>query len=122
VAEDIDARCRMSSTLHEFYDAQGTALDGEAHGLWHGHRLSAAGPSQIQIHRSPSSSQGPKERGQGGRAPSCTGRGRTPSGQAAMSSNTKSRLQRPSQELRFARRLTTARASRLYTSTCGLIT
>jgi hypothetical protein len=47
VAEDIDARCRMSSMLREFYDAQGTALAREAHGLWHGHGLSVAGPSQI---------------------------------------------------------------------------
>jgi hypothetical protein len=45
-----------------------------------------------------------------------------PSGQAAMANNTKSRLQRPSQEPRSARRLVVARASRLYTSTYGLTT
>jgi hypothetical protein len=49
VVEDEDARCRMSSTLCEFYDAQGTALAKEAHGLRHSHRLSTAGPSRIQI-------------------------------------------------------------------------
>jgi hypothetical protein len=47
VAEDVDARRRMSSTLCEFYDAQGTAPAGEAHGLRRGHRLSATGPSRI---------------------------------------------------------------------------
>jgi hypothetical protein len=45
-----------------------------------------------------------------------------PSGQAAMASNTKYRLQRPSQELRFAHRLAIARTSRLYRSMSGLIT
>jgi hypothetical protein len=49
VAEDEDARCRMSSTLREFYDAQGTALTGEAHGLRRGHGLSTTGPNQIHI-------------------------------------------------------------------------
>jgi hypothetical protein len=75
VAEDVDTRRRMSSTLREFYDAQGTTLAGEAHGLQRGHRFSTVGPSQIQIQRSPSSSQGPEEPDQGGRAPRCNSRG-----------------------------------------------
>jgi hypothetical protein len=58
VAEDEDARHRMSTTLHEFYDVHGVAPAGLAHGLWRGHGLSAVGPSRVQIQRSPSSSQG----------------------------------------------------------------
>jgi hypothetical protein len=76
VAEDEGARRRMSSTLHEFYDAQGVMSAGIAHGMFRGHGLSVVGPSQIQIQRSPSSNQGPEGRGQGDHAPSCNGRGR----------------------------------------------
>jgi hypothetical protein len=65
----------MSSTLHEFCDVQGTAPAGEAHGLRCGCGLPAAGPRRIQIQWSPSSSQGPEGRGQGGHAPSCNSRG-----------------------------------------------
>jgi hypothetical protein len=54
--------------------------------------------------------------------PAATAEAVVPSSQAAMASNAKSRLQRPNQEPRSARRLTTARASQLYTSTRGLIT
>jgi hypothetical protein len=66
----------MSSMLHEFHNAQGTAPAGEAHGLRRGCGLPAAGPSRIQIQQSPSPSQGLEGRGQGGRAPSFNGRGR----------------------------------------------
>jgi hypothetical protein len=45
-----------------------------------------------------------------------------PSGQAAMASIIKSRLQQPGQEHRSASRLVTMRASRLCTSTCGSTT
>jgi hypothetical protein len=47
VAEDEDDRCRMSTTLREFYDVHGVAPAGLAHGLRHGHELLAAGPSQV---------------------------------------------------------------------------
>jgi hypothetical protein len=73
VAKDEDARCRMSTTLREFYDAHGVMPVELAHGLRRSHGLSAAGPSRIQIQRSPSSSQGPEGRGQGGHVPSCNG-------------------------------------------------
>jgi hypothetical protein len=76
VAEDEDARRRMSTTLREFYDAHGVTPAGLAHGFQRGHGLSAMGPSRIQIQRMPSSSQGPEGRGQGSRAPSCSARGR----------------------------------------------
>jgi hypothetical protein len=49
VAEDVDAQRRMSTTLHEFYGAQGVALARLVHGLRRGHGLSAMGPSRIQI-------------------------------------------------------------------------
>jgi hypothetical protein len=77
VAEDEDARRRMSTTLREFYDMQGVAPAGLVHGLRHGNGLSAASPSRIQIQRSPSSSQGLEAigNGHGGRAPSCNGPG-----------------------------------------------
>jgi hypothetical protein len=39
VAEDIDARHRTSSMLRKFYNAQGTTLVGEAHGLQRGYGL-----------------------------------------------------------------------------------
>jgi hypothetical protein len=76
VAEDEDARRRMSTMLREFYDIRGDAPAGLAHGLQRGHGLSAAGPSRVQIQQSPSSSQGQGGRGQGGRTPSCNARGR----------------------------------------------
>jgi hypothetical protein len=63
VAEDKDARRRMSTKLREFYDAQGVTPGSLVHDLRRGHGLSATGPSQIQIQRSPSSSQGPEGRG-----------------------------------------------------------
>jgi hypothetical protein len=47
VAEDEDARCRMSTMLREFYDAHGVTPAELAHGLRCGHGLSAAGPSRI---------------------------------------------------------------------------
>jgi hypothetical protein len=34
----------MSSTFHELYNAKGTALAGEAHGLRRGHGLPTMGP------------------------------------------------------------------------------
>jgi hypothetical protein len=46
VAEDKDARCRMSTTLHKFYDAHGDAPAELAHDQWRGHELSAVGPSR----------------------------------------------------------------------------
>jgi hypothetical protein len=49
VAKDEDARHRMSTMLLEFYDAHGVTPAKLAHGLWHGHGLSAVGPSWIQI-------------------------------------------------------------------------
>jgi hypothetical protein len=76
VAEDEDARRRMSTTLREFYDAHGVTPAELAHGLRRGHGLSAVGPSHIQ--RPPSSRQDLEGRGRGGRAPSCNGRGRRP--------------------------------------------
>jgi hypothetical protein len=51
----------VSSTLHEFYAAQGTALAGEARGPRRDHDPPAAGPSRLQVQRSPSSSQGPEQ-------------------------------------------------------------
>jgi hypothetical protein len=66
----------MSTALREFYDVHGDAPAKPGHGQWCGHGLSAAGPSRVQIQRSPSSSQGPGARGQGGRAPSCNAQGR----------------------------------------------
>jgi hypothetical protein len=78
VAEDEDTQRRMSTMLREFYDTQGVTPAGLAHGLRRGHGLSAAGPSRIQIQRSPSSSQGLEGRDQGGRTPSCNGRGSRP--------------------------------------------
>jgi hypothetical protein len=71
VAKDENARRRMSTALREFHDAHGDAPAELAHGLRRGHGLSATGPSRVQIQRSPSSSQGPGGRDQGGRAPSC---------------------------------------------------
>jgi hypothetical protein len=47
LAEDLDARHRMSSTLCELYNTQGNVLAGEAHGLRRGHGLSATGLSRI---------------------------------------------------------------------------
>jgi hypothetical protein len=47
VAEDEDARCRMSTTLREFYDVHGVAPAGLAHGLRRGHELPATGQSQV---------------------------------------------------------------------------
>jgi hypothetical protein len=61
VAEDEIVRCRMSTTLREFYDAHGDAPDELAHGQRRGHELAAMGPSQVQ--RSPSASQGSRGRG-----------------------------------------------------------
>jgi hypothetical protein len=49
MAEDEEARRRMSTALHEFYDAHGDAPAELAHGLRRGHGLSAAGPSRVQI-------------------------------------------------------------------------
>jgi hypothetical protein len=74
VAEDEDARCRMSATLREFYDTHGVAPAELAHGSRHGHGPSAASSSQIW--RPPSSGQGLEGHCRGGRAPSCGGRGR----------------------------------------------
>jgi hypothetical protein len=54
--EEEIVRCRMSTTLREFYDAHGNAPDELADGQQRGHGLAAAGPSQVQ--RSPSASQG----------------------------------------------------------------
>jgi hypothetical protein len=51
----------MSTTLHEFYDAHGYALDELAHGQQCGHGFTATGPSRVQ--RSPSTSQGYGGRG-----------------------------------------------------------
>jgi hypothetical protein len=48
VAEDEDARRRMSTVLREFYDVHGDAPAELAHGLRRGHGLSAAGPSWVQ--------------------------------------------------------------------------
>jgi hypothetical protein len=76
MAEDEDARRRTSTALREFYDAHRDAPAELAHGQRRGHGLSAAGPSRVQIQRSPSSSQGLGGRGQGGRAPSCNSQGR----------------------------------------------
>jgi hypothetical protein len=74
VAEDEDARRRMSTALRKFYDAQEDASVELAHGQRRGHGLSAEGPSRVQ--RSPSTSQGLGGRGQGSHAPSCNARGR----------------------------------------------
>jgi hypothetical protein len=49
VAEDEDTQRHMSTMLREFYDTQGVAPAGLAHGLRRGHGLSAVGPSWIQI-------------------------------------------------------------------------
>jgi hypothetical protein len=49
VAKDEDARRCMSTTLREFYDADGVAPAELAHGLRCGHGLSAVGPSRVQI-------------------------------------------------------------------------
>jgi hypothetical protein len=73
VAEDEDTRCRMSTTLREFYDVHGVAPAELAHGLSRSHGLSTAGPSRIQIQHPPSSSQGSEGHGRGGHAPSCNG-------------------------------------------------
>jgi hypothetical protein len=62
----------VSTTLREFYDVHGDAPVELAHDPRRG--FIAMGPSQIQ--RSPSASQGRGGRGQGGRAPSCSARGR----------------------------------------------
>jgi hypothetical protein len=59
--EEETVRCRMSTTLREFYDAHVNAPDELAHGQQRGHGLAAAGPSQVQ--RSPSASQGYGRRG-----------------------------------------------------------
>jgi hypothetical protein len=64
----------MSTTLREFYDTHGDALDELVRGQQRGHGLDAAGPSQVQ--RSPSTGLGFEGRGQGGRAPSSSTRGR----------------------------------------------
>jgi hypothetical protein len=47
VAEDEDARRRMSTALCKFYDAHGDAPAKLARGLWCGHGLSAVGPSRV---------------------------------------------------------------------------
>jgi hypothetical protein len=49
VAEDEDARCRMSTALYEFYDVHGDTPAELAHGQRRGHGLSATGPSWVQI-------------------------------------------------------------------------
>jgi hypothetical protein len=59
----------VGTMLREFYDAQGVASAGIAHGLWRGHGYSIAGPSRNQI-------CGSEGRNQGGCAPSCNSRGR----------------------------------------------
>jgi hypothetical protein len=75
VAEDKDAQRRMSTTLHEFYDAHGVTPTELAHGLRRGHGPSAVSSSQVR--RPPSSGQGLEGRSWGGRAPSYGGRSRT---------------------------------------------
>jgi hypothetical protein len=47
VAEDEDARCRMSTTLRESYNTHGDTPVELAHGQQCGHGLSATGPSQV---------------------------------------------------------------------------
>jgi hypothetical protein len=74
VTENEDARRRMSTVLRESYNAHGDAPVELALGQRHGHGLSAVGPSRVQW--SPSTSQGPGGRGQGGRALGCNSRGR----------------------------------------------
>jgi hypothetical protein len=49
VAKDEDARRCMSTTLREFYDADGVMPAELDHGLRRGHGLSDAGPSRVQI-------------------------------------------------------------------------
>jgi hypothetical protein len=73
-AEEEAIRCRMSTTLREFYDEHGDALEKLVCGQQRSHGLIAAGPSQVQ--RSPSTSQGNGGRGQGGRTPSSNAQGR----------------------------------------------
>jgi hypothetical protein len=48
VADIEDTRRRLSSTLHEFYVAQGTAPAGEARDPWRNGGPPAAGPSRPQ--------------------------------------------------------------------------
>jgi hypothetical protein len=75
VAHDEDAQCCMSTALHEFYNVHEDTPAELAHGLRCGHGLSAAGPSRVQIQRSPLPVQGLGGRGQSGHALSCNGRG-----------------------------------------------
>jgi hypothetical protein len=49
VAEDEDARRRMSTPLCEFNDAQDVMPAGLVHGPRRGHGLCVVGPSRIQI-------------------------------------------------------------------------
>jgi hypothetical protein len=72
-AEEETVRRRMSTTLREFYDAHGDALNELVRGQQRGHGIVAAGPSQVQ--RSPSTSLGYGGRGQGDHAPSSNTRG-----------------------------------------------
>jgi hypothetical protein len=66
-------RHRMSTMLHEFYDAHGDMSGELVHGQQRGYGLVATGPSQVQ--RSPTASQSYGGHGQGGRAPSCNTQG-----------------------------------------------
>jgi hypothetical protein len=45
VAEEEAARCRMSTTLREFYDAHGDAPNKLVRGQQRGHGLDTTGPS-----------------------------------------------------------------------------
>jgi hypothetical protein len=72
VAEDEANRCRVSTTLSEFYDVHGDALIELTCNL---HRsFTTVVPGQIQW--SPSASRGRVGHGQGGRAPSGNAQGR----------------------------------------------
>jgi hypothetical protein len=71
VAEDEANRCRVSTTLSEFYDVHGDAPTELARDLWHS--FATVVPGQIQ--RSPSASRGHGGRGQGGHAPSGNAQG-----------------------------------------------
>jgi hypothetical protein len=64
VAEDEANRCRVSTTLSEFYDVHGDAPTELAHDLW----CSFATVVPDQIQRLPLASRGRGGRGQGGRA------------------------------------------------------
>jgi hypothetical protein len=72
VAEDEANRCRVSTTLSEFYDMHGDAPTELAHDL----RRSFATVVPSQIHRSLSASRGRGGRGRSGRAPSGNAQGR----------------------------------------------